>query len=241
MALPVVVPAAGEGSRMEPLAGDRPKPLVSVAGRPLLKHVFAAVPRDAVTTFVVVTGPDDAIESTIGETVDGVPIEYATQPSPDGLGDAVAQAEPFVDGAFGVVNGDNVLRGDLTALFETHRNSDADATLLVTEASGAAATAGGVCVFDEGGSLSGYVEKPEDPPSSIVSAGAFVFEPVVFEALRQIEPSGRGELELTDAVDHLLGTGRRVETVHLDGDRVNVNSPGDVRAAEKLLGSRQSR
>lgn len=240
MALPVVVPAAGEGTRMEPLAGDRPKPLVSVAGRPLLEHVFAAVPREVVAKFVVVTGPDGAIESAIGSTVDGIPIEFATQPTPDGLGDAVAQAESFVDGPFGVINGDNVLRGDLAGLFETHRNSDADATLLVTEASGAAATAGGVCVFDEEGSLSGYVEKPEDPPSSIVSAGAFVFEPVVFEALREIEPSARGELELTDAVDYLLETDRSVVTVRLNGDRVNVNSPADVRAAAKMLTSRDN-
>ena len=221
---------------MGPLTADRPKPLVEVAGKPLLQHVLSAFPQRLVSKFVVVTGNDSGpIETRFGSSFEGTPIEYVTQPTPRGLGDAVLQAEHAVTGTFAVINGDNLVRGDLAGLVETHREAAADATLLVEETSREQAKAGGVCVFDDNGTLTGYVEKPEEPPSTVASAGAFVFEPVIFHAIRLSTPSERGELELTDAVDLLLEAGRRVETARLDGRRLNVNDPADVQAAEALL------
>lgn len=122
MRLPVVVPAAGEGTRMETLTADRPKPLVEVAGKPLLQHVLSAFPPDLVSTFVVVTGEDGGpIEERFGASFEGTPIEYVTQATPSGLGDAVSRAKPAVAGTFVVMNGDNLVRGDLSGLVETHR------------------------------------------------------------------------------------------------------------------------
>lgn len=236
MALSIVVPAAGAGTRMGERTDGRPKGLVPVAGEPLLHHVLGAVPDGEVATFIIVTGGDDAqIESTIGSRFRGKPVEYVTQPEPVGLADAVGRAEPHVDGAFVVVNGDNVFETDLGPLIESHRETDATATLLVEDATVETATAGGVCVLDEDGRLTRMLEKPADPPSTLVSAGAFVFEPVVFHAIPLVTPSERGEFELPDAIDLLLRAGRPVETVRLEGDRVNVNTPADVRAAERML------
>lgn len=236
MALPIVVPAAGAGTRMGEATDGQPKGLVQVGGEPLLHHVLGAVPEREVAAFIVVTGgADSQIESTIGSRFRGKPVEYVTQPEPVGLADAVGRAEPHVDEPFVVVNGDNVFETDLGPLIESHRDTDADATLLVEDATVEKARTGGVCVLDDDGRLATMLEKPEDPPSTLVSAGAFVFEPVVFHAIRLLTTSDRGEFELPDAIDLLLRAGRPVETVRLDGARVNVNTPADVRAAERML------
>ncbi|WP_380676310.1 sugar phosphate nucleotidyltransferase [Salinigranum sp. GCM10025319] len=236
MQFPVVVPAAGEGTRLRPLTAERPKGLVEVDGDPLLTHCFEVLPRDVVSRFVVVTGyMGDAIRQYYGDEYDGIPIVYTEQAEPIGLADAVLTAEPHVDGPFLVCNGDNVIRGNLDELIRTHARTDAAATLLVEDVSIETARTRGVCVLDDEGDLTGYVEKPADPPSTRASAGVFAFDEVVFDACRVITPSDRGEYELTDAIDLLLYAGHRVGQLLLDGERVNVNSVEDIEAAVDVL------
>lgn len=236
MALPIVVPAAGEGTRMEDLTDAVPKGLVEVAGEPLLHHVMGAVPREHVERYVLVTAePGGQIESRLGSSFRGRPVEYVFQPRPVGLADAVARAEPRIDGPFAVVNGDNVFQCDLGGLIDAHQGNTADATVLVEGVSVERAREGGVCVLDDAGRVQGFVEKPADPPSTLVNAGAAVFEPVVFHAIELLTASDRGEYELPEAIDLLLAAGRPVETVRLEGDRINVNTPADIRTAETLL------
>ena len=94
-----VVPAAGEGTRLRPLTAERPKGLVEVAGKPLLTHVFEALSPLGVEEIVVVVGyHGDAIREHYGDSVDGVPLTYATQDRRRGLAHALLQAEPHVDG-----------------------------------------------------------------------------------------------------------------------------------------------
>ena len=236
MQFPVVVPAAGEGTRLRPLTAEQPKGLVEVDGDPLLTHCFEALPRDVVSRFVVVTGyMGVAIRRYYGDEYDGVPIVYTEQAEPIGLADAILTAEPHVDGPFLVCNGDNVVRGNLDELIRTHARTDAAATLLVEEVSVETATTRGVCVLDGDGNLTGYVEKPDDPPSTRASAGVFALDEVVFDACRVITPSDRGEYELTDAIDLLLYAGHRVGQLLLDGERVNVNTVEDIDAAADVL------
>jgi glucose-1-phosphate thymidylyltransferase len=137
-----------------------------------------------------------------------------------------------------VWNGDNVGDVDLSGLVERHRGSDAAATLLVDEVSRERASEGAVFVVDDG-DVVGLVEKPDAPPSTLIPRGVFVFSDRLFEALDRIEPSARGEYELTDAVDLLVAEGARVETVGIDGWLVNVNTTADVeRASARLDGGK---
>lgn len=231
-----VVPAAGAGTRLRPFTDDRPKPLVEVAGRPLLAHCFETLVGLGVDELVAVVGQGgEQIRRRFGGAFDGVPISYAEQPEPTGLADAVLAAEPFVDGDFVVLNGDNVVDADLTAVVERHRVAGAAATLLVEAVSPERATEGGVLCFDDGGQLTGLVEKPADPPSTWVTRGCHAFSPRVFAACRQLEPSATGEYELTAAVDRLVQAEARVETVPLRGRCVNVNTPADLVRAERLF------
>lgn len=234
-----VVPAAGEGTRLRPLTVDRPKGLVEVAGTPLLTHCFDALLDVGVDELVVVVGyGGEAIREYYGETFRGVPLTYTEQADPCGLADALLQAEPHVHGPFVQLNGDNIIRGNLGAAITARQQTGADAILFVEEVSRARARETGVCVMDDEGRLRRVVEKPDDPPSQVVQTGFFVFTPTIFSACREVEPSDRGEYELSDAITYLVETGRRIETVRLDGWRVNVNTPSDIRRAEGRLSQR---
>lgn len=231
-----VVPAAGEGTRLRPRTDVRPKGLVEIAGKALLTHCFETlVALDVERILVVVGYRGEQIRERYGHTVDGVSIAYVEQPRQRGLAHAIGLAEPHVDGPFVELHGDSILRANPGDVVARRRETDADAVLLVEEVSREAARGLGVCVTDDAGRLERIVEKPDDPPSRLVQTSFFAFSPRIFEACRAIEPSARGEFELPAAITHLLETGGRVETVRLDGWRVNVNDHQDVDAAERRL------
>ena len=235
-----VVPAAGRGTRLGSFTEDRPKPLVEVADRPLLAHVLDALAAVDPDSYVVVTGyRGEQIRSQFGDSYRETPIRYVSQPEPVGLADAIRRAREEIEertpddntSEFVVCNGDNALRADLSRLCD----SDAAATLLVERVIPDQARTTGVVVTDEHGQVERVVEKPDDPPGRLVSAGAWRFTPVIADACRAIDPASTGEYELADAITHLVETGHRVDTVELAGERVNVNEPADLERAAVIL------
>ncbi|WP_299235711.1 nucleotidyltransferase family protein [Natronomonas sp.] len=235
----VVIPAAGRGSRLQPATDDRPKALVRIDGEPLLSYVFDAAAPVADQYVVVIGYLGGAIRERFGDAYDGTPIRYVEQPSRAGLADALARAEPVVEGDFFQLNGDNVLRGNVADVADVHRRHGADATLLVERVSRERATRGGVIsggdVTAAGDGPLRVTEKPADPPSRLAVTGCFAFSQRIFESIDAIDRSDRGEYELPDAVERLASAGGRVETVRLNGWRVNVNTEADVARAERRL------
>lgn len=230
-----IVPAAGRGTRMRPLTDDRPKPLVEVAGRPLVTHALDALLGAGADRLVVVVGyRGDQVREALGTTYRGRPVRYVDQPEPVGLGDAVARARDAVDGTALVLNGDNVVRGNLADVAAAGRA--ADAAVLVERVSRAAARETGVVVV-EGDRVVRAVEKPADPPALTVAAGCYALGPAAFDACEALEAGG-GEAELTDALDRLARAGGQVAAVPFEGERVNVNRPADRETAAALLGER---
>ncbi|WP_049935605.1 sugar phosphate nucleotidyltransferase [Haloplanus natans] len=230
-----IVPAAGEGTRLRPLTAERPKGLVEVAGRPILTHVFESLRAAGIDDIVVVVGyrGDDIVDYYVDRFRD-VSLTYAWQTERLGLGHAVSAAGGYVAGDVVVWNGDNVGDVALSGLIERRRATDAAATLLVDEVGRERASEGAVFIVDDG-EVVGVVEKPDAPPSTLIPRGVFVFSDRLFEALDRIEPSARGEYELTDAIDLLVAEGARVETVRLDGWLVNVNTTADIERASARL------
>ena len=232
-----VVPAAGEGTRLRPLTADQPKGLVDVAGTPLLTHVFETLVALDVSRLVVIVGyRGEQIRAHYGAAFDGIPIEYVTQEPRRGLGDALLQAAPQIDDNFLLLNGDNVIRGNMAAVPERHRETDATVTALVEEVPRARARKGAVFEREEG-EITGVVEKPSDPPSRLVPRGFYAFSPAILDACRLVTPGETGEYELTDAIDLALEAGHRLEAVPFEGWCVNVNTPADCdRVRERLAG-----
>lgn len=232
-----VIPAAGEGTRLAPLTDERPKPLVEVAGRPLLGHVLDALRPLGPEEYLVVVGRGAGrIMERFGEGYRGVPIHYVRQPVPSGLAHAVLAAEPRVSGEFVVLNGDNVIRADLETPVRRRRREGLDAVLLTEEVPPEEAGQG-VCLTDAAGRPVRLVEHPdaEERRVGLVAAGCYAFSPRVFDACRRVRPSEEGEYELADAINVLIRGRGSVDAVPLDGWRVNVNTPEDVERAERRL------
>jgi glucose-1-phosphate thymidylyltransferase len=231
-----VVPAAGQGTRLRPLTDDRPKGLVDVAGEPLLSHCFRSLATLGVDEIIVVIGyrGDDIVDH-YGDSFAGVSLTYAEQAERLGLGHAVLQAEPYVTGDFVVMNGDNVFDADLDALLDRFRATECAATVLVEDVSREEAKTTGVVTTDDAGRVTSVVEKPADPRSTLALTGCFAFSPAIFTALELIRPSDRGEYELSDALDVLCCAGHEVQSVPLDGWRLNVNTPDDLERATSRL------
>ncbi len=230
-----VVPAAGRGTRLRPLTDERPKPLVTVAGQPLLAHVLdALVPVNPETIVIVVGYRGDAISDQFGSQYSDIPLRYVRQSDPKGLAHALQQASSVVDDPCVVCNGDNVLTTDLRYLAWTHQQTTAAGTVLVQSVSRTQAQTTGVVSTDADGRVTAVTEKPANPASTTVSAGAFAFDPIIFEACATIDPAVTGEYELSDAISWLVNQDYRIETLPLQGHRVNVNTRADLDRAHQL-------
>ncbi len=231
----VVVPAAGEGSRLEPLTADRPKGLVEIADRPLLAHVFETAVTAGATEIVVVVGErGHQIREEFGSRIGSVPLTYVRQPRTRGLGDAVSWAREQVDGPFMILNGDNVFGDDIGHVVERIDEPRVDGILLLEQSTRSIARETGV-VHIEDGLITEIVEKPDDPPSTLITTGCYVMPPAIFDALELVRPSERQEIELSEAVGLLLEAGYTVIPVLYEGARVNVNRPEDVATAERII------
>jgi len=230
-----IVPAAGDGTRLRPLTVNRPKGLIEVGRKPILTHCFESLLAAGIDDIVVVVGyrGDDIVDH-YGDRFRDVPLTYAWQKEQLGLGHAVLTAEEHVSGNVVVWNGDNVGEVDLAGMVDRQRTTDAAATLLVDDVSRERASEGAVFVLADG-EPAGLVEKPDDPPSTLIPRGVFAFSARVFDALHRVEPSERGEYELADAIDLLLTEGMGVETVELEGWLLNVNTAAGVDVANQCL------
>lgn len=230
--------AAGEGTRLRPMTDTRPKPLLSVDGRPILTHCLETlVGLDVERLLVIVGYLGDRIVERYGDEFRGRPVEYVRQDEPAGMANALLAAEPHVDGDIVMMDGDCLIDAELRPLVGRHRDPAVDSTLLVRRVSREAAREKAVCDVGPDGRLREIVNKPSDPPDPALIAGGFqTATPRLVEACRTVERSPRGEFELADAIAHLVERGRTVIGVEVDGWQRNVNTPADLAAARAYYG-----
>jgi NDP-sugar pyrophosphorylase family protein len=192
-----VILAAGASTRTHPLTLDRPKPLLPLLNRPLLEHLLEQLDGLVVEVILVVGFEQQQIREAVGERHGTLEITYCEQLSARGTGDALRQARPAVRGPFFLLNGDDLLnRNDLARL--------ADESYGVLGALVADPSRFGVLEVDETGSVVRIVEKPPIYAGRpLVSTGAYVFQPDVFDALDEVAISARGELEVVNVIEHL--------------------------------------
>ena len=233
-----IVPAAGRGTRLRPRTDTTPKGLVAVDDTPLLSHVFDRLIEAGIEEIVVVIGYlGEQIVDRYGEQYRDASLQYVEQPRRDGLADAIARTESVLDREQDVfvVNGDNVFGASLAPVVERHRQTAADATLVVETADRERARQTGVVQTAEDGTVRAIVEKPADPPTELITTGAYVLPPAIVEHCRAIDPSERGEYELATAITRFIEHGGVVVTARLEGWRVNVNTEADRERATRLL------
>ncbi|WP_030019583.1 glucose-1-phosphate thymidylyltransferase [Streptomyces monomycini] len=206
-----LVLAGGTGSRLRPFTHTRAKQLLPLANRPVLHHALQAIAEAGIEHVGVVVGEHgDAIRRSVGDgSAFGLRVAYLHQPASLGLAHAVAIARDFLaDDDFLLYLGDNYLE-DGVAGFVRRAAADRDtARLLLTPVPDP--TAFGVAEIDGAGRVHRLEEKPEHPRSDLAMVGVYAFTPAVHDAVRAIRPSGRGELEITHAVQWMVDQGLAV-------------------------------
>ncbi len=231
-----VVLAGGEGTRLRPLTEDKPKGMVEVDGKPILTHCLEQLVELGAEEFLIVVGYlKEEIIDHYGDEFEGVPITYAHQREQKGLAHALLTVEEYVEDDFMLMLGDNVFRANLGDVVRRQREDRADAAFLVEEVPYEEASRYGVCVTNDYGEIIEVVEKPEDPPSNLVMTGFYTFSPAIFPACKLVQPSNRGEYEISEAIDLLIRSGRTIDALPLDGWRMDIGYPEDREAAEKRL------
>ncbi|WP_224270054.1 UTP--glucose-1-phosphate uridylyltransferase AglF [Haloprofundus salinisoli] len=231
-----VVLAAGKGTRLRPLTDDKPKGMVEVDGKPILTHCFEQLAELGAEEFIVVVGyRKEAIISHYGDSFEGIPITYAHQREQNGLAHALLTVEDHIDDDFVLMLGDNIFQANLADVVKRQQEERADAAFLVEEVPWEEASRYGVCRTNPYGEITDVVEKPEDPQSNLVMTGFYTFSPAIFHACHLVQPSERGEYEISEAINLLIQSGRTIDVLRLKGWRVDVGYPEDRERATKLL------
>ena len=226
--------SGGAGTRLRPITHTSAKQLVPVANKPILFYGLEDMAAAGITEVGIITGSTgDEIREAVGDgSAFGLSVTYIPQDEPLGLAHCVVIAEDFLgDDDFVMYLGDNLLRQGIAEFaeeFEADRErslnppTDGDEALDPPAAQILLARVHdpqrfGVAELDDDGHVIGLVEKPEEPPSDLALVGVYLFDARVHEAVRAIEPSDRGELEITDAIQWLIDAGHRVRHEILDG------------------------
>ena len=231
-----VVLAAGEGTRLRPLTEDKPKGMVEVDGKPILTHCFEQLVELGADELLVVVGyMKESIISHYGDEFQDTPITYAHQREQKGLAHALLRVEEHIDDDFMLMLGDNVFQANLEDVVNRQFESRADAAFLVEEVPQEEASRYGVCDTNKYGEIVEVVEKPDDPPSNLVMTGFYTFTPAILHACHLVQPSGRGEYEISEAIDLLIQSGRTIDAIRMDGWRIDVGYPEDREEAENRL------
>ena len=228
--------SGGAGTRLRPITHTSAKQLVPVANKPVLFYGIEALVDAGVSEIVIVIAPETGgeIREAVGDgSAFGARVTYVVQDAPRGLAHAVLTAEEALgSGPFVMYLGDNLLRDGISELVSTFRGGDHDALLLLTEVDDPWHY--GVAELD-GERIVRLVEKPKDPPSNMALVGVYLFGTPIFDAARAIEPSGRGELEITDAIQRLIDSGSRVESRTVKGWWKDTGQLADMLEANRLV------
>jgi glucose-1-phosphate thymidylyltransferase len=228
--------SGGAGTRLRPITHTSAKQLVPVANKPVLFYGIEALVDAGVTEIGIIIAPEtgDEIRKAAGDGSDfGAVITYIVQDKPAGLAHAVLTAAEFIaESPFVMYLGDNLLRDGLRGLVSTFVDDEPDALILLTPVDDPSSY--GVAELD-GERIVRLIEKPKDPPSNLALVGVYLFGSSIFEAARGLEPSWRGEYEITEAIQALIDDGRRVQSEVVRGWWKDTGQLADMLEANRLV------
>jgi glucose-1-phosphate thymidylyltransferase len=226
----------GAGTRLRPLTFSGPKQLIPVANKPVSQYALEDLRDSGIRDVAVVLGeayPELVREHYSDGSKFGVKITYIYQGKPLGIAHAVSICKNFVgEERFVVYLGDNILQQSIRKYLDEFTKGDYDAYILLKEVEDPSRF--GVPEFKDG-KLFRLVEKPKVPPSKYALVGVYFFKPVVFEVIRALKPSWRGELEITDAIQLMLERGFRVGYSFVEGWWLDTGKKDDILYATMLI------
>ncbi len=228
--------AGGSGRRLRPITHKTAKQLVPIANKPILHYVIEDLVGVGITDLGIVVG-DTAkeIEKSVGNGSQwNADITYIHQEEPLGLAHAVLISEPFLgQEKFIMYLGDNMFEDSLHAVVEDFEKSSTNARLLLAKVDNPQAF--GVAEVDEQGAIKGLVEKPENPKSDLALVGVYLFDSTIHRAVKAIEPSDRGELEITDAIQWMIDKENSIEHKTLEGWWIDTGKKDPLLLCNELI------
>ncbi|MFZ9124515.1 MAG: glucose-1-phosphate thymidylyltransferase [Ilumatobacteraceae bacterium] len=233
--------AGGAGTRLRPITHTSAKQLVPVANKPILFYGIDAMVSAGITEIGVIVGDTRAeVMAALGDgSAFGAHITFIPQDAPLGLAHCVLIASDFLgDDDFVMYLGDNLLEQDLAAFvraFEEARSSAEPPTAQILLKQVPDPHRFGIAELDASGNVVRLVEKPADPPTDLALVGVYLFDRTINDAVRAIAPSGRGELEITDAIQWLVDQGQRVRCELLTGWWIDTGKLTPLLEANRLL------
>ena len=230
----VVILAAGEGTRLRPITVTRPKPMIPIAGKPILEWNLKALKENGFKKVKIVVGyKREVIENYFGDEFSGIKIEYVTQKEQLGTAHAVKLLEDKVDDNFLVMNGDIIVSSDFLQDFlrkiEVNDPENAIALVKVKDPRDF-----GV-VYTSGTKVVRIEEKPKTFASDLINAGIYIFSQTIFSAIKSIEKSKRFEYEITDAIGKLIERNVGVNGFRCEGVWIDVGKPWDLLDANETV------
>lgn len=231
-----LVLSGGAGTRLRPITHTSAKQLLPVANKPVLFYGLEAI-RDAGISDVglVVGHTAPAIQEAVGDgSAFGLDVTYIRQSSPLGLGHAVLVAREFLaDDDFAMCLGDIFLVGGIAGLVDEFSATRPEAQIMLTRVPDPRGF--GVAEIDADGQVTSLIEKPRDPRTNLVMVGAYVFTSRIHEAVQRLEPSRRGELEITEAIQWLIDLGANVRSTISSGFWRDTGNVADMLEVNRLV------
>ncbi len=231
-----LVLSGGAGTRLRPITHTSAKQLVPVANKAVLFYGLESIAEAGITDVGMIVGDTAAeIEEAVGDGSQfGLKVTYIPQERPLGLAHAVLIARDYLgDDDFVMYLGDNFIVGGITDLVDEFRGNRPDAQILLTRV--ADPRAFGVAELDHSGQVIGLEEKPDRPKSDLALVGVYLFTPLIHEAVRAVEPSWRGELEITHAIQHLIDSRADVRSTVITGYWKDTGNVGDMLEVNRMV------
>jgi glucose-1-phosphate thymidylyltransferase len=226
--------AAGLGTRLRPLTSLRPKPIIGVANKPIIVHAIDNLVAVGITDIGIVVSHDtvEYLKDTLS-SYQGATFSYLMQDPPLGLAHAVKVARDFLaEDPFVMYLGDNLFENGIQAFVDAFNEGDVNAVLALVRV--ADPRSFGVAVIKDG-RITNLVEKPKNPPSDLAVAGVYVFDKHIHKIIETLEPSARGEYEITDAIQGLIDNKLTVAPVETVGWWKDTGKPHELLDANRLM------
>jgi glucose-1-phosphate thymidylyltransferase len=227
--------SGGKGTRLRPLTYTRAKQLVPVANKPVLFYGIEALVEAGIRSIGVVVGDTaDEIRAAVGDGSPwGIDVTYIEQDAPRGLAHAVLISQDFIkDDPFVVYLGDNLLNKSIRPFVQQFVKERPAAQILLAHVPDPQMF--GVAELD-GNRVIRLIEKPAKPKSDLALVGVYMFGSEIFDSVQQIKPSFRNELEITDAIQHLIDKGLMVTPHIVDGWWKDTGKLEDILEANRLI------
>ena len=234
-----IILAGGSGTRLYPLTKVVSKQLMPIYDKPMVYYPLATLMQAGINDILVISTPEEInrFEDLLGNGENfGINISYKIQPSPDGLAQAFIIAEDFLDGSSAaLVLGDNMFYGhDLTKSLQNANAQTSGGTVFGYHVSNPKSY--GVVEFDKSGTAISIEEKPEQPKSNYAIPGLYFFDKRVVEFAKKVQPSARGELEITDVIDQYLKVNElKVEIMGRGTAWLDTGTHDDLLAAAQFI------